>query len=456
MNFIDEDKINNILKNTPKPTKTALARILTKAGKLKGLDIGEIASLIKVSDRQDLARIYKAAAFVKEKIYGSRVVLFAPLYLTNECINNCLYCGFRLDNKKLERRSLKISEAVQQARILEAQGHKRILLVCGETKKQASAKKIAQYVKAIYEQTGIRIIHINAAPFSEDGFTILEKAGIGVYQVFQETYHSETYKKMHPVGRKSKYLWRLTAMDRAVSAGIGDVGIGVLFGLYDWRFELLAIIEHIRHLEEKFGFGAHTISIPRLRPAVGAVLKKTPYPVSDQALKHIISILRLAVPYTGLVLSTREKAGLRDQALAVGVSQISAGSRTSPGGYKRHEQEINKSQFSINDTRTLDQVIGRIIKLGYIPSLCASCYRAGRTGKKFRKIADKALTKDFCWPNALLTLQEYLLDQAKPETRTRGEELIARELKKIKDKRKKQLILKKIGFIKKDERDLYF
>jgi len=455
MKFINEDKINKVLKQTPKPTKSRLARILTKARKLQGLDMEEVAYLIKVCGRADLAQIYKTASFVKEKIYGRRIVLFAPLYLTNECVNNCLYCGFRAANKKLQRRSLKINEAVEQARILEACGHKRVLLVCGETRRRASAREISRFVKAIYSRTGIRIMHVNAAPFSVEDFRVLKKSGIGVYQIFQETYHQETYAKMHPSGHKRDYLWRLDAMDRAIEAGIGDVGIGVLFGLYDWRFELLAIMEHIRHLEEKFGFGPHTISIPRLRPAVGAVLKKTPYPVSDEELKRIVAIMRLAVPYTGIVLSTREEAGLRNKALALGVSQISAGSRTSPGGYRKEKLEKNKAQFSIDDTRSLREVISDIIKLGYLPSLCASCYRLGRTGKKFREVADRAGTKDFCTPNALLTLEEYLLDSADPKSRSKGEELIAAELNKIKDKSQKEWVRGKLEKIKKGQRDIY-
>lgn len=456
MNFINETEINKILKNTPQPSKTRLARILTKAKQLKGLDIEDVAFLIKVRDKSEWSHIYQTASYIKQKVYGRRIVLFAPLYLTNECINNCLYCGFRVDNKLIQRRSLKINEAVEQARILERLGHKRILLVCGETPRCASAKQIARYVQAIYKRSGIRMVHVNAAPFSVDDFRILKDSGIGVYQLFQETYHYQTYTHMHPSGVKSNYLWRLMAMDRAIEAGIGDVGIGVLFGLYDWRFELLAIIEHIRHLEEKFGFGPHTISIPRLKPAIGAKLKKAPYPVSDESLKRIVAILRLAVPYVGLVLSTREKAVLRNQALSLGVSQISAGSRTSPGGYQVHELEVDKSQFSIDDMRSLDEVIGDVIRLGYIPSLCCSCYRLGRSGKKFRKITDQAQIKKFCHPNAILTLQEYLLDYASENTKIQGEKIIIEELKKIKDRKRRQQVARRLEMIKKGERDTYF
>jgi 2-iminoacetate synthase len=453
--FIDEEKIYSLL-GRKTPDKYEVREILSKASAISGLEAEEVAALLQVTGTDLLADIYSSARTTKEKIYGKRVVLFAPLYVTNECVNNCLYCGFRAGNTLLKRRTLTADEVVQQAKILTGKGHTRVLLVFGESPQVSSPSAIAQTVRAIYKESEMRIVHVNAAPMSEEGFKILRSSGIGVYQLFQETYHYKTYNAMHPGGHKKDFLWRSYAMDRAIKAGLEDVGIGALFGLYDYRFEVLAILQHVRHLESEFGFGCHTISIPRLKPALGAVLTEPPDPVSDEQFKKIVGILRLAVPYTGIVISTREHEALRRDVILIGASQISAGSRTSPGGYSTNEQEIGRAQFTLEDTRALDEVIGDICDAGYFPSLCCTCYRVGRVGDKFVSLTREGRMKDFCLPNAILTFQEYLLNHASARTRAIGEKTIAQAVAEIPDEHLRSETLKKVEKINRGCRDLYF
>ena len=330
-NIINIEEIEDAIRTQERPEPDLIRSILKKAAAISGLAISEAAALLNVNDPDLLTELFKTSALVKGKIYGRRIVLFAPLYISNECTNNCLYCGFSRDNKDAKRKTLAINEAVDEAQFLSQKGYKRLLLVTGEDIRSSNINYLTAVINAIYENTDIRILHINAPPMKVEDFKRLKDAGIGVYQSFQETYHPETYKKMHPSGMKKDYEWRITTMDRAIEAGFDDIGMGTLFGLYDFRFEALALIQHARYLEDRYGFGPHTVSVPRLQPASGAVISDAPYPVSDIDFKKIVAVYRLAMPYVGIVISTREPKELRDEIIKIGASQISAGSRTNPG-----------------------------------------------------------------------------------------------------------------------------
>jgi 2-iminoacetate synthase len=380
-----------------------------------------------------LDEIFKTAKELKEEIYGSRLVLFAPLYISNRCSNECTYCAFRASNTGLTRRTLTQEEIAEETRILIRQGHKRVLMVAGESLPEQGFDYIIDSIATIYDtKVGpgeIRRVNVNLAPQTVDRFRQLKNAGIGTFQLFQETYHRETYAAVHLRGTKRNYDWRTTSFDRAMEAGIDDVGIGVLFGLYDWRFEMLAMMQHIQHLEKKFGVGPHTISFPRIEPAVGSeVASNPPHAISDTDFLKLIAIMRLAVPYTGMIMSTREGATVRRSTFEVGISQISAGSRTDPGGYAEGEGDPNGSQFQLGDHRTVDEVVRDVVSLGFVPSFCTACYRTGRTGHDFMDLAKPGEIKYHCHPNALSTFQEYLCDYAKPATKSAGEELISIEL----------------------------
>jgi 2-iminoacetate synthase len=406
--------------------------VLATARELQGLDTDEMAVLAGVSDPALLGELFEAASHVKEAIYGRRLVIFAPLYVSNLCCNECSYCAFRARNPEVKRRALTREEIRREVEILVDQGHKRVLLVAGESYPREGFRYVLEAIDTVYDvrkgRGEIRRVNVNVAPLTTDEFRTLKERRIGTYQIFQETYHRETYHKVHLAGRKTDYEWRLTAADRAMSAGIDDIGIGVLFGLFDWRFELLALRQHISHLEERFGVGPHTISVPRLEPATGSELANhPPHAVSDVDFRKIVAILRLAVPYTGIIMSTRESARIRQETFALGVSQISAGSRTNPGGYAGDEQE-DASQFSLGDHRALDEVVRDVATLGYVPSFCTACYRLGRTGRDFMDLAKPGEIKSHCDPNALSTFLEYLIDYASPATVEAGEKCIAASL----------------------------
>ena len=454
VDFINEGLIFETLEETKNTEKEKVLEIIERAKECGGLNLEETAVLLNQEEPEIIEKIFDAANYVKEHIYGKRVVLFAPLYTSNECTNNCLYCGFRRDNKELHRKSLTLEEIVEEAKAIANQGHKRILLVCGEHPQKSNVKFIAEAITSIYKSADIRRINVNIAPMTVEEFRELKRSGIGTYQIFQETYHRETYKKMHPVGKKADYDWRVTAFDRALEAGIDDVGLGVLFGLFDYKFEVLALLSHAQYLDSKFGVGPHTISIPRLRPALGAIIQEAPYPVSDDEFKKLVAIIRLAVPYTGIILSTRERPELRDELLHLGVSQISAGSHTSPGGYKEVEEKAD--QFEKADHRSLDEVIRCICKSGYLPSFCTACYRSKRTGESFMELAKTGHIHEFCQPNAILTFKENLLDFASPETRRVGEETIEEALKEIEDENIRKLTVEKLKIIEEGKRDVYF
>lgn len=454
LNIIDEAKVNDILEDANNASKEEVLNIIEKSKDCFGLTSKEAAALLQVDDEEVLNKMFETAKYIKEKIYGNRIVMFAPLYTSNECTNNCLYCGFRVNNKELHRRTLCPNEVVEEASAIEKQGHKRILLVCGEDKRVTDIDHIVDSVQAIYDNVDIRRINVNCAPLEVDEFKKLKDVGIGTYQIFQETYHRPTYKKMHVSGSKSDYDYRLTAIERAFEAGIDDVGIGPLLGLYDYKFDVLATLIHAEYLDHKYNVGPHTISVPRLRPAIGSALEETPYPVSDSDFKKIVAIYRLAVPYTGIIMSTRESGSLRDELLELGVSQMSAGSKTNPGGYEEDDSEAK--QFVGNDERGLDEILRVVCKQGHLPSFCTACYRNNRTGEAFMELAKDAHIHEFCQPNAILTFKENLVNVASDETKKMGEDLLKREIEKIEGDKVKAETLKRLERIEAGEKDLYF
>jgi len=442
--FIHEQAVLKTLAACKDKDSIRVRGVLQKGLELKGLGPDDMAVLMSISDPDLLSELFDTARQVKDRIYGRRLVIFAPLYISNLCGNECLYCAFRARNKQVQRRALTQDEIAREVRTLIDQGHKRILLVAGEAYPKEGFSYVLRSVETIYATFSgsgeIRRVNVNVAPLKVEEFKELKQARIGTYQLFQETYHRQTYAEVHIGGRKRDYDWRITALDRAMEAGIDDVGIGVLFGLCDWRFEILAMMQHIRHLEDRFGIGPHTISVPRLEPATGSDLAgHPPKPVSDVDFRKIVAILRIAVPYTGIIMSTRETPNIRRETFAMGVSQISAGSRTNPGGYSTSEQvEENASQFSLGDHRPLDEVIRDVAELGYIPSFCTACYRLGRTGADFMDLAKPGEIKTHCEPNALSSFMEYLLDYASPQTRQEGERLIDQALSQMDDAMRKR------------------
>jgi 2-iminoacetate synthase len=460
--FIDDAKIEKILEDAKNPDRTHIDEIIDKAGNLKGLTPEDTAILLQTEDREQIEKIWAAAKKIKEAIYGNRLVLFAPLYIANHCSNNCLYCGFRKDNKELKRVALTMEQIANEVRILEQEGHKRLLMLCGENPARSSLDYFIEAIETAYsvktDKGGeIRRINVEIAPLSVDDFKRLKEAKIGTYVLFQETYHHDTYKKMHPTGPKSDYLWRLTAMGRAQQGGINDVGIGALFGLYDYKFEVLGLLFHALHLDAEFGVGPHTISIPRLELAMNAPAAiKPPRPVTDDEFKKLVAIIRLAVPYTGMILSTRETAEIRQEVFELGISQISAGSRTNPGGYQEGADEgFRASQFNLGDTRTLDEVIHDITLKGHIPSFCTACYRLGRTGGDFMDLAKPGLIQKYCRTNAIMTFKEYLEGYATPETREAGDRLIQKLIAETDKAGMRKMINNRLKRIENGERDLY-
>ena len=434
--FIDKARIEDLLAAAKSPDSSLVHAVIDKALMGLGLEPREAAVLLNTDDPDATERLFDAARQVKQTIYGKRLVLFAPLYLSNYCSNNCLYCAFRRENKAMKRRALTMEEVRHEVELLERQGHKRILMLTGEDPTRSALDYLMEAIETAYAvktsdgKGEIRRINVEIAPLSIPDFRRLKTAGIGTYVLFQETYHRETYARMHPPGPKADFDWRLSAMDRALEAGLNDVGIGALLGLHDFRFEVLAMLVHARHLDQTFGIGPHTISVPRIESAQNAPAAGTvPHPVSDHDFKRLVAILRLAVPYTGIILSTREQAGMRDALFALGVSQISAGSRTNPGGYGEAEANTaDEQQFALGDTRSLDEVIASVAREGYIPSFCTGCYRLGRTGADFMELAKPGDIRTHCDPNAVSTFLEYLLDYASPATRLAGEALIAKTM----------------------------
>ena len=458
--FIDSKEIINILSET-KPDKHQVREIIAKSLAKNRLSMQETAILVNAGSPELVEEIKDGARELKRNIYGDRIVLFAPLYIGNYCSNNCTYCGFKKSNKEVVRKTLASKELVKEVQTLENNGHKRLILVFGEHQIY-SPEFIADSVRTVYtvkEGNGeIRRVNINAAPQDIPGFRTIHEAGIGTFQIFQETYHPETYKKVHLSGRKSLYDWRLTALDRAMEAGIDDVGIGALFGLYDWRFEVLGLVRHVNHFEAVYNVGPHTISFPRIQYASEMNIDMT-YQVSDYDFTKLVAILRLAVPYTGMILTARESAELRDEIMQFGVSQIDGGTNIELGGYSeenKHLQNINKEQFTINDNRSLNEIIHELLEGGFIPSFCTACYRMGRTGEHFMEFAVPGFVKKLCSPNAILTLAEYLEDYAPENTKELGYNLINKKLIELSDEQNTKSLIEKLELVKQGKRDLYF
>lgn len=460
--FIDDAGLDAILDNARSRDPGAVDAVLEKALEARGLEPPEAARLLFADDPATREKLFDAARRVKQSIYGRRLVLFAPVYLSNHCSNNCLYCGFRRDNKAMKRRALTRDELRREIEILERQGHKRILMLTGEHPGKASLDYLLEAIETAYAvktddgRGEIRRINVEIAPLSVPDFKRLKTSGIGTYVLFQETYHRPTYARMHPPGPKADYANRLYAMDRALEAGLNDVGIGALFGLHDYRYEVLAMLVHARHLDSAFGTGPHTLSVPRIEPAQNApAAVAVPHPVSDHDFKRLVAILRLAVPYTGIILSTRERAEMRNDLFALGVSQISAGSRTNPGGYgEAAPHPADEQQFALGDTRSLDEVVRSISEQGYIPSFCTGCYRLGRVGRDFMDLAKPGDIKTHCDPNAVSTFLEYLLDYASPETRRIGEALIERTIRGMETVAKKRAEIL-VAQVRAGKRDVY-
>jgi len=459
-NFIDRDKLYGLLDNNV-PTESQLNDILNKARKLKGLSLEDVAKLLCVEDEAQIQKILDTALYAKEEIYGKRLVLFAPIYTGNACVNNCVYCGFRRDNKSLKRKVLTMDEIEQEALTLLRQGHKRALLICGESQRN-NTDYMVEAIRRTYgakDEKGstIRRINVELAPMSIEDFAKLKAEHIGTYVCFQETYDPVMYQEFHPAGTpKADYLNRLTVMDRAQAGGINDVGLGVLFGLIDYKFEILALMEHARHLEEDWGCGPHTVSFPRIEPAEGTPFSEhVPHPVSDKDFKKIIAIIRIAMPYTGIIISTRESAAMRNELVKYGVSQISAASRTNPGAYAQEEENAG-AQFTLGDHRSLDEVISMMIDEGYIPSFCTGCYRKGRVGADFMDLAKPGLIKEYCKPNAMFTFREYLEDYASAETRAKGLDLLNQLVNTFPKEELKRRVEGNLCQIGEGTRDLYF
>lgn len=436
--FIDDERIEGLLRENSTPEPRQVRDILERSLSLERLEPPETAALLNVRDESLWQEMFQAAREVKNRVYGPRIVTFAPLYCSNLCVNSCLYCAFRKENTLEKRRRLSIEEVRKEAEALAATGHKRLVVVYGEHPTSA-IDYIAETIRTIYDTkvgTGeIRRVNINAAPQSIAHFKILKDIGIGTYQVFQETYHHKTYHKMHPRGIKADYQWRLYALHRAQEAGIDDVAIGALFGLYDWKFEVMGLLYHAIELEEKFGgVGPHTISFPRLEPAAHIPLSPdNPFKVSDRDFKRLVTVIRLSVPYTGMIITAREPAEIRRDVINLGCTQTDASTRIGIGAYSESyvTQDAERQQFILGDVRSLDEVVLELAEMGYLTSFCTAGYRCGRTGSYFMDIAKKGKVHQFCIPNAILTLKEYLLEYASEETRKAGEELIQQRLNDI-------------------------
>jgi len=458
--FVDPDEIDQLLAYA-KPDKVTIRSIIAKALDKHRLSMAETAILLNSNDPDLIHEIKEGASRLKQAVYGNRIVLFAPLYIGNKCINNCRYCGFRASNKDAVRISLNRDQIIREVEALEDQGQKRLILVFGEHP-DYTPQFIADAARTVYSvkkgHGEIRRVNINAAPLEIEGFRVVKEAGIGTYQIFQETYHPEAYKLYHPSGKKSDYAYRLTGLDRAQEAGLDDVGIGALFGLYDWRFEVMALIRHTNHLEACYNVGPHTISFPRLQDA-SSVSADERFRVKDEDFARMVAILRLAVPYTGMILTAREPAAIRTELMRFGISQIDGGTKIELGAYARSqmaEQNLDKEQFKINDDRSLNEIIDELIETGHMPSFCTACYRNGRTGEHFMEFSVPGFIKNFCSPNAMLTLAEYIEDYATPDTAVKGWNIIEKNIMQMNGNINTTEIRSRIERIKAGERDLYF
>lgn len=461
--FIDHNEILDTLDyaRTHKSDRVLIEQLIDKAARCKGLTHREAALLLEC-DQPDLTeRIFRLAREIKQKFYGNRIVMFAPLYLSNYCVNGCVYCPYHLKNKTIRRKKLTQEEIRNEVIALQDMGHKRLALEAGEDPLHNPLEYILESIDTIYgikhKNGAIRRVNVNIAATTVENYRHLKEAGIGTYILFQETYHKENYEALHPRGPKSNYAWHTEAMDRAMEGGIDDVGLGVLFGLNTYRYDFVGLLMHAEHLEAAFGVGPHTISVPRICPAEDISTQDFPDAVSDDIFCRIVAVIRIAVPYTGMIISTRESAATRRKVLDLGISQISGGSRTSVGGYASPElPEENSAQFDISDTRTLDEVVNWLLELGHIPSFCTACYRAGRTGDRFMSLVKSGQIANCCAPNALMTLKEYLEDYASADTREKGLRLIERELGSIPNPKVREIAMRRLKEIEEGKRDFRF
>lgn len=456
--FIHQEYIESLLA-APAPTHAEVVAILQKAREKKGLSHTEVAALLKLQDPAQLAALYAVAGEMKRAIYGNRVVIFAPLYISDYCVNDCAYCGYKHGND-FPRRKLTREQLQNEVRILQKMGHKRLAMEAGEDAANCDIDYVVDCIRTVYETAkdlgDIRRINVNIASTTVENYRKLKEAQIGTYILFQETYHKPTYETMHKKGPKANYEYHLTAFDRAMQAGIDDVGGGVLFGLYRPDFEVLGLMMHNEYLEKTYGVGFHTISVPRLKKAEGMALSHFPYLVDDDTFKKIVAVIRLAVPFTGIILSTRESAAMRKELLSYGVSQISAGSSPGVGAYQDAQEEKQEvQQFEVADHRTPCEVISSLMQDDYIPSYCTACYRQGRTGDRFMRLAKSGQIQYVCQPNALMTLQEYLCDYGTDELKAQGAVFIEAELEKIAREDVRELTRKNLQRIARGERDLF-
>ncbi|HBI6883784.1 TPA: [FeFe] hydrogenase H-cluster radical SAM maturase HydG [Clostridium perfringens] len=463
LDFIKDDEINSLIAKGKElvSDKELVREIIEKSKSAEGLTPEETAVLLNLEDKELIEAMFKAARQVKEKLYGKRLVVFAPLYVSNYCVNNCTYCGYKYCNDELKRKKLNKEQLIEEVKVLESLGHKRIALEAGEDPVNAPLDYILDCIKSIYsikfDNGSIRRINVNIAATTVENYKRLKDAEIGTYILFQETYHKPTYERLHVSGPKHNYNYHTTAMHRAREAGIDDIGMGVLYGLYDYKYETLAMLMHAMDLEETTGVGPHTLSVPRIRPAENVSLENYPYLVDDEDFKKIVAILRLAVPYAGLILSTREEPGLRDEIIALGVSQVSTGSCTGVGGYSEsYVDPEEKPQFEVGDHRSPVEMIESLMEAGYIPSYCTACYREGRTGERFMEIVKSGELYKICEANALITLKEFIDDYGTDKTREIGDKLIKKSIDEIDNESFRKSVEEKINKISKGTRDLRF
>ncbi|KGN83517.1 MULTISPECIES: [FeFe] hydrogenase H-cluster radical SAM maturase HydG [unclassified Porphyromonas] len=461
--FICHDEILDTLAYAEQNRDNAalISDIIDKSAEGKGLSHREAALLLECRDPELKARIYAIAKAIKHRIYGNRIVMFAPLYLSNYCINGCVYCPYHVKNRTIPRKKLSQEEIEREVIALQNMGHKRLALEAGEHPTMNSIDYILESIRTIYsikhKNGAIRRVNVNIAATTVENYRKLHEAGIGTYILFQETYHRPSYEALHPTGPKSDYAYHTEAMDRAMQGGIDDVGLGVLFGLNTYKYDFVGMLMHAEHLEARFGVGPHTVSVPRICPADGVDANQFSNAIDDDTFAHIVAVLRIALPYAGMIVSTRESQKSRERVLELGVSQISGGSRTSVGGYAHHEDpDKSSAQFELSDTRTLDEIVAWLMELGYIPSFCTACYREGRTGDRFMALAKSGQIANICAANALMTLHEYLEDYASDTTRQHAPRLIEQEMRYIPSERIRQRTLSNIEEIKKGKRDFRF
>ena len=459
--FIDDAEIKETLRYAAENRNNIplIESILEKAARLGGLSHREAAVLLECGDPASIEKIYALAREVKRRNYGNRIVMFAPLYLSNYCVNECRYCPYHHHNTHIARRQLSQEDIVREVVALQDMGHKRLALETGEDPVNCPIEYVLESIKTIYgikhKNGAIRRVNVNIAATTVQNYRRLKEAGIGTYILFQETYNKESYEYLHPAGPKSNYAYHTEAMDRAMEGGIDDVGCGVLFGLNLYKHDFVGLLMHAEHLEAVFGVGPHTISVPRVRTADDIDPDEFDNGISDEIFQKIVAVLRIAVPYTGMIISTRETQQTREKVLELGISQLSGGSRTSVGGYAEDETE-NSSQFDVSDNRTLDEVVGWLLDLGHIPSFCTACYREGRTGDRFMHLVKSQQIGNCCDPNALMTLKEYLEDYASPETRAKGEAMIAQMLPCIPNEKVRRLTAEHLAEIAAGKRDFRF